>query len=109
MFLYCVFSPHYTFLWHEDDPQWPKHVVSVISRIQRQLCFDVPTPSLFLRFVYYPRGVALDQQSSDFLIRMVAPLQTVALSVAASGRITSLLPPTMLSRIEKEEVRVFIH
>jgi len=40
--------PHYTFLWPEDGPQWPKHVViSLINRIQRQLCFDVPTPSQF--------------------------------------------------------------
>jgi len=28
-----------------DGPQWPKHVVSLIKQIQRQLCFDVPTPS----------------------------------------------------------------
>ena len=45
MFLYCIFSPHYIFLWPEDGPQWPKHVVSLIKQIQRQLCFDVPTPS----------------------------------------------------------------
>ena len=25
--------------------QWPKHVVSPIQQIQRQLCFDVPTTS----------------------------------------------------------------
>ena len=33
-------------VWHEDGLQWPKHVVRIINRIQRQLCFDVPTPSL---------------------------------------------------------------
>jgi len=28
----------------EDGPQWPKHVVvSIINRIERQLCFDVHT------------------------------------------------------------------
>ena len=38
--------PHYIILWPEDGPQWPKHVVvSIINRIQIQLCFDVPTPS----------------------------------------------------------------
>ena len=37
--------PHYIFLWPEVGPQWPKHVVSLIKQIQRQLCFDVPTPS----------------------------------------------------------------
>ena len=37
--------PHYTFLWPEDGQQWPKHAVSLIKQIQRQLCFDVPTPS----------------------------------------------------------------
>ena len=41
--VHCIVSPHYTFLWHEDGPQWPKHVVSLIKQIQRQLCFDVPT------------------------------------------------------------------
>ena len=30
--------------WPEDGPQWPKHVVSLIKQIKRQLCFDVPTP-----------------------------------------------------------------
>ena len=28
-------------------PHWPKHVVSLIKLIKRQLCFDVPTPSWF--------------------------------------------------------------
>jgi len=38
--------PHYKFLWPEDGPQWPKHVVaSIKNSIQRKLCFDVPTPS----------------------------------------------------------------
>ena len=46
VFLYCVFSPHYIFLWPEDGAQWPKHVISQISRIQRLLCFDVPLPLL---------------------------------------------------------------
>jgi len=29
----------------EDGPQWPKHVVSLINRIQIQLCFGIPPPS----------------------------------------------------------------
>jgi len=34
--------PLYKFLWPEDDPQWPKHVVvGIINRIQYS-CFDVP-------------------------------------------------------------------
>ena len=36
--------PLYIFLCPEDGPQWSKHVVSIINRIQRQLCFDVPHP-----------------------------------------------------------------
>jgi len=47
MFLYHIFSPHYIFLWPEDGPQWLKHVIILINRIQRQLCFDVPTPFWF--------------------------------------------------------------
>jgi len=44
MFLYCIF-PHYIFfLWPEDGPQWPKHVVSLIDRIQRQLVFSRTPP-----------------------------------------------------------------
>jgi len=41
---HTVYSfPLYTFLWPEDGPQWPKHVVvSIINRVQRRLCFDVP-------------------------------------------------------------------
>ena len=32
--------------WPEDGPQCAKHVVfSIINRIQRELCFDLPTPS----------------------------------------------------------------
>ena len=46
MILYCIIFSHYTFSWPEDGPQWPKHVVSLIKQIQRQLCFDVPTPFL---------------------------------------------------------------
>ena len=48
MFLYCIFSPDYIFLWPEYGPQWPKHVVSLINRTQRQLCFDVHTPSQYI-------------------------------------------------------------
>ena len=44
--------PLYTFLWPEDGPKWPKHVVNLTNRIQRQLCFDIPTPSLST-FCYY--------------------------------------------------------
>ena len=39
--------PLYTFLWPENDPQWPKHVVvSIISRIQDSCVLTYPTPSL---------------------------------------------------------------
>jgi len=44
MILHCVVFPHYTFLWPKDGPQWAKYVVS-LKEIQRQLCFDVPTPT----------------------------------------------------------------
>jgi len=45
----CSF-PLYTFMWPEDGPQWPKHVVvvSTINRIQDS-CADVPHPSLTQR------------------------------------------------------------
>ena len=42
--LTCIVFPHYTFLWPEDGPQWPKYVVSLIKQIQRLLCFDVYLP-----------------------------------------------------------------
>ena len=34
MFLNCIFSSHYIFLWPEDGLKWPKHVVSLINKIQ---------------------------------------------------------------------------
>ena len=37
MILHCVVFPHYTFLWPEDGPEWPKHVIRLIKQIQRQL------------------------------------------------------------------------
>ena len=36
----------YIFLWPENGPQWPKHVVSIISRIQESCVWTYPTPSL---------------------------------------------------------------
>jgi len=38
--------PLYTFLWPEDGPQWPKHVVSIINRIQDSCVLTYPTHSL---------------------------------------------------------------
>ena len=39
--------PLYTFLWPEDGPRWPKHVViSIINRIQDRCVLTYPTPSL---------------------------------------------------------------
>ena len=39
--------PLYTFLWPEDGPQWPKHVVvSTINRIQDSCVVTYRTPSL---------------------------------------------------------------
>jgi hypothetical protein len=36
--------PQYTFLWPEDSPQWPKHVViSIINRIQDNCVSTYPT------------------------------------------------------------------
>jgi len=42
--LWAIFRSQ-KFLWPEDGPQRPKHVVSITNSIQRQLCFDVTTPS----------------------------------------------------------------
>ena len=41
-----IFLNHSVYLWPEDGPHWPKHVVSLINRIQRQLCSYVPHPLL---------------------------------------------------------------
>ena len=39
--------PLYIFLWPEDDPQWPKHVVvNLIKRTQDSCVLTYPTPSL---------------------------------------------------------------
>ena len=38
--------PLYTFLLPEDGPQWPKHVVSLINRIQDSCVLTYPTHSL---------------------------------------------------------------
>jgi len=45
MTIHCILLLSIHFLWPEDGPEWSKHVVvSIINRIQRQLCFDVPNP-----------------------------------------------------------------
>ena len=41
---------HYVLLWPGDGPQWPKHVVSLINRIQRQLY--LPHHNIFPSFQY---------------------------------------------------------
>jgi len=38
--------PHYILLWPEDGPQWPKHVVNIINRIQDSCVLTYPTLSL---------------------------------------------------------------
>jgi len=38
--------PVYTFLWPDDGPQWPKHVVSVTDRIQDGSVLTYPPPFL---------------------------------------------------------------
>ena len=44
---HTVYSfPLYTFLRPEDCPQWPKHVISIINRIQDSCVLTYPTPSL---------------------------------------------------------------
>ena len=49
MIIFCIVFPLYTFLWPEDGPQWPKHVVvSIINRIQDSCVLTYPTPSLVL-------------------------------------------------------------
>jgi len=49
---HTVYSFHlYTVLWPEDGPQWPKHVVSTINRIQDSCVLTYPTPSLNNHFL----------------------------------------------------------
>jgi len=59
--LTCIVFPHYTFLWPEDGPQWPKHFVSLIKQTQRQLCFDyLPRPNeLYLIYYLSPLACSL--------------------------------------------------
>jgi len=40
--------PLYTFSWLGDGPEWPKHVVSIIIRIQDSCVLTYPTPSLII-------------------------------------------------------------
>ena len=44
--LFNMLTSLYIFLRPEDGPMWPKHVVSILNRIQRRLWFDVHTPFL---------------------------------------------------------------
>ena len=58
--------PLYTFLWPEDGPQWPKHVVvGLINRIQDSCFLTYPTPSISegsLPFIQdHIRGTAVAQ------------------------------------------------
>jgi len=48
---HTVYSfPPYTFLWSEEGPQWPKHVViSIINRIQESCVLTYPTLSLIAK------------------------------------------------------------
>ena len=47
MIILCIVFLLYTFLWPEDGPQWPKHVVvSTINRIKNRCVLTYPTPSL---------------------------------------------------------------
>ena len=44
--------PLYTFLWPEDNPEWPKHVVvSIINRIQDICVMTYPTPSIYNKYI----------------------------------------------------------
>jgi len=46
MIVHCIVFLIIYFFLPEDGPRWPKRVVvSVINSLQRQLCFDIPSPS----------------------------------------------------------------
>jgi len=48
MIILCIVFLLYTFLWPEDGPLWPNHVVSIINRIQDSCVLTYPTPSQLL-------------------------------------------------------------
>ena len=68
--------PHYTFLWPEDGPKWPKHVVSLINKIKRQLFILVINQrdaqnlfySKFISCLYMFRAPCADRQEVKILL-----------------------------------------
>ena len=75
MHLYCdhtLYSlPLYTFLWPEDGPHWPKHVVvSTINRIQDSCILTYRTPSLNNYFLpQHQLKILLTSHKSSFAVR----------------------------------------
>ena len=86
MFLYCIFSPHYIFLWPEDGPQWPKHVASLMKQIQRELCFDVPTPVLICK------KHNVDDASTDLVHHSITPRCRVLLEKLTGLQLVKKFP-----------------
>jgi hypothetical protein len=46
MILLCIVFLYIHFLWPEDGPQWSKHVVIIVNRVQDSCVLTYPTPSL---------------------------------------------------------------
>ena len=66
--------PLYTFLWPEDGPQWPKHVVSIINRTQDSCVLTYPTPSLRELFCFVmPENVSHLKRAISFLTTRLHP------------------------------------
>ena len=96
MILHCIVCPYYTFLWPENGPQWPKHVDSLIKQIQRQLCFDVPTP-----FLIFTKDNG-DDASKDYLFSW-SKLVILSFDILYSELVvTSFKPPSPPRKKEKE-------
>ena len=67
----CIVFPRYTFLWPEDGPHWPKHVVvSTINKIQDSCVLTYRTPSLNNYFLpQHQLKILLTSHKSSFAAR----------------------------------------
>ena len=92
---HTVYSfPLYTFLWPEDSPQWPKHVVvSIINRTQDSCVLTYPTPSLI---AYNTTGM--------MHLKTVKPLK-MGLTGCAETSVSSGVPRNFVRGVQQIQLR----
>ena len=93
MILHCIVFPHYTFLWPEDGPQWPKHVVSLTKQMQGQLCFFVRTCCHLLCFVLWRLKYFLCFEQNTRPVVSINVLQHTVLLMTLNVQVNR--PPTL--------------